>query len=85
LDERGGFVTVKVSWPHKSFKGSENMGISSMNLSWSPKSYTMSETINFHKKLSLEIYDAPTMGLVAPYYREPSNNLKDIVDPTAFM
>lgn len=42
LDERGGFVTVKIAWPHKTYKGSTNMGITSMNLNWSAKSFTMS-------------------------------------------
>jgi len=78
-------VTVKISWPHKTFKGSTNMGITSMSLNWAAKSFTLSETINFHKKLSLEVYEAPQIGLVAPYSKEPENNLKDIVDPTAFL
>lgn len=67
LDERGGFTTVKIAWPHKNFKSSTNMGISSLEMNWSAKSFVTTKSISFHMKLSLEIYDAPYLGLVAPY------------------
>jgi len=54
LDNRGGFVTVKVGWSHKNFKASTSFGISSIEMSWAHKSFFTSKTINWHKKLSLE-------------------------------
>lgn len=85
LDSQGGFATVKIGWPHKNFKGSTNMGITSMKMNWSPKTFFVTKSLDFHKKLSLEIYEVANRGLVAPYSKEPENSLENIVDPTAFL
>lgn len=31
------------------------------------------------------MFDAPEIGLVAPFGKPPINNLKDISDPTSFL
>jgi len=54
-------------------------------MSWAGKSFFTTKTINWHKKLSLELYDAPYLGLKTTFEKPPVNNLKSIVDPTAFL
>ena len=61
------------------------MNIKSLALKWAAKSFTMSKTINFHKKLSLMVYDAPEGGLKDPYEPVDKDHLKEIVDPTGFL
>lgn len=85
LDERGGFTTVKIGWPHMNFVASTNMGITSMEMSWSAKGFFCTKTLNFHKKLSLEVYDVAELGLIAPFSRTPTNNLANNHDPVSFL
>jgi len=54
LDNRGGFVTVKIGYSHKTFGESVSRNIGSIKKSWAKRSFTLSKTIGFHKKLSLE-------------------------------
>jgi hypothetical protein len=85
IDTRGGFVTVKISFPHKNFAESVSYGIGSVALEWSKKSFLVSKTISWQKKLSLESYEPPMVGLVAPYGKSPENLLSKIKNPTSFM
>jgi hypothetical protein len=48
IDNRGGFVTVKVGWPHKNYKPSTCFGVTSLKMSWSGKSFFTTKTINWH-------------------------------------
>jgi hypothetical protein len=52
---------------------------------WAGKTFFATKTINWHKKLSLETYAAPFLGLKTTYEKPLVNNLSKIVDPTAFL
>jgi hypothetical protein len=54
LDNRGGFVTVKLGYAHKIFGEATSRNVGSVKKGWSYRSFTLSKTIGFHKKLSLE-------------------------------
>jgi hypothetical protein len=56
LDNRGGFVTVKVGFAHKSFNEAVARNVGSVKKGWSKKSFTLSKTLEWHKKLTLEQY-----------------------------
>ena len=54
-------------------------------MSWASKSFFVSKTLNYHKKLSLEVYDAPMTGLVAPYGKPAHNKFENVSDPSSFL
>ena len=54
-------------------------------MAWAGKSFFTTKTINWHKKLSLETFDAPFIGLKTIYEKPHVNNLSKIVDPTSFL
>lgn len=56
LDNRGGFATVKIGYAHKELGEVVNRGIGSLKKSWTKRSFTLSKTLGWHKKLSLENY-----------------------------
>lgn len=60
-------------------------GVHSLKWGWAGKTFFVTKTINWHKKLSLETYAAPFLGLKTTYEKPLVNNLSKIVDPTAFL
>ena len=85
MDNRGGFATIKVGYAHKLFSDGVNRNVGSLHKDWTKRSFTISKTIAWHKKLSLEKYNPPEVGLVAPYDNEKESQLDKINNPTSFL
>ena len=84
ITDRGGLVTVKITWPMKSYASTKSNNIMSLEKGWSPKSFVPTKTIPFHEYLSVQNYPVKRRGLFTPFHQEPVNSNK-ARNPTSFL